>query len=54
MDIRQAVEHGGTPAGKWQEPNHKNVVVSVILFIFAVRNQQKYKCVHVQSISMTV
>ena len=30
------------------------MVVLVVLFIFAVRNQQKYKCVHVQSISMTV
>ena len=37
-----------------KNPTIKNVVVSVILFIFAVRNQQKYKCVHVQSISMTV
>ena len=37
-----------------KNPTIKNVAVSVILFIFAVRNQQKYKCVHVQSISMTV
>ena len=37
-----------------KNPATKNVAVSVFLFIFAVRNQQKYKCVHVQSISMTV